>query len=78
MTYGRPRVAQIRRRGCPMLVLGAAADAIVPPTEIERTARAYGAPCRIFPHMAHDMMLERDWADVAEYIREWLVPATPT
>jgi pimeloyl-ACP methyl ester carboxylesterase len=55
MTYSLPRVDRIRGRGCPLLVLGAAEDVIVPPPEIEATACAYDAPFRIFPAMGHDM-----------------------
>jgi pimeloyl-ACP methyl ester carboxylesterase len=56
----------------PMLVLGAANDAIVHPRAIENTGRAYQATVKIFPDMAHDMMLEDGWEDVAAYIRQWL------
>jgi pimeloyl-ACP methyl ester carboxylesterase len=56
----------------PMLVVGAENDAIVRPSEVERTGRAYKATVRIFPEMAHDMMLEDGWEDVAGYIRQWL------
>jgi len=56
----------------PMLVLGAARDTIISPTEIEDTARAYDTKAEIFPDMAHDMMLERTWETVAERILNWL------
>jgi pimeloyl-ACP methyl ester carboxylesterase len=56
----------------PMLVLGAENDAILTPKTMEKTARAYKADLRIFPGMAHQMMLERDWKQVAEYMIEWL------
>ena len=38
------------------------------------TARAYGVEreMNIFPGMAHDMMLEPNWQQVAEYILAWL------
>ena len=39
--------------------------------EIEDTARAYNTDAEIFP-MAHDMMLENGWEDVAQRILEWL------
>jgi len=73
MTYSRPNVDHIRRQGCPMLVLGAADDVIVPPADVEDTARAYGAPSAIFPSMGHDMMLDTHWERVAEHIGRWLV-----
>ena len=72
MAYSRPRVDRIQRRGCPMLVLGAGDDVIVRPAEVERTARAYGAPSAIFPSMGHDMMLDNRWEQVAEHVRRWL------
>jgi pimeloyl-ACP methyl ester carboxylesterase len=56
----------------PMLVLGAANDAIVRPRAVQSTGRAYQATVKIFPDMAHDMMLEDGWEDVAAYIRQWL------
>jgi pimeloyl-ACP methyl ester carboxylesterase len=61
-----------RKIHTPMLVLGAEQDAIFPWYEVERTARAYNAPCKIFPNMAHAMMLERDWKHVAHTMLEWL------
>jgi pimeloyl-ACP methyl ester carboxylesterase len=73
MTYSLPRVDRIRQRGCPMLVLGAANDVIVPPAEVERTAKAYDAPYAIFPSTGHDMMLDDQWERVADHIRRWLV-----
>jgi len=56
----------------PLLVLGPEHDAIFSPKEIRATARAYGTEAEIFPHMAHDMMLEAGWAAVAERIIDWL------
>jgi pimeloyl-ACP methyl ester carboxylesterase len=56
-----------------MLVLGAANDVIVPPAEVERTAKAYDAPYAIFPSTGHDMMLDDQWERVADHIRRWLV-----
>ncbi len=56
----------------PMLVLGAANDAVFPRYEVENTARAYNAPVKIFPNMAHAMMLEDGWQSVAQHICTWL------
>lgn len=56
----------------PMLVLGAANDAIVTTRAIKKTGRAYQADVKLFPDMAHNMMLEDGWEDVAAHIREWL------
>lgn len=61
-----------RRVKTPMLVLGAERDAIFIPREARRTARAYGASAKVFPNMAHDMMLEPGWQSVADTMIEWL------
>lgn len=61
-----------RRVKAPLLVLGGAADTIFAPWEVQRTARAYGTQATIFPAMAHDMMLEKDWQAVADTILTWL------
>jgi pimeloyl-ACP methyl ester carboxylesterase len=61
-----------KRVNSPLLVLGAANDAIVRPRAIEQTGRAYRAEFKIFHEMAHDMMLEDGWEEVAGYIDGWL------
>ena len=55
-----------------LLILGAQNDAIFYPSEIEATAAAYDRDCAIFSDMAHDMMLEDKWQDVADTILNWL------
>jgi alpha-beta hydrolase superfamily lysophospholipase len=54
-----------------MLVLGAENDRIFSRSEVEATAEAYGTRPRIFPNMAHDMMLEPGWKQVADEIIQW-------
>jgi alpha-beta hydrolase superfamily lysophospholipase len=61
-----------RQTETPMLVLGAANDTIISPKEVEATARAYGVEAEFFPGMAHDMMLEAGWQEVADRILVWL------
>ena len=56
----------------PLLVLGAKDDAVISNGDVEKTARAYNTTAEIFPHMAHDMMLEKGWQAVAERIMGWL------
>jgi pimeloyl-ACP methyl ester carboxylesterase len=56
----------------PMLVLGAANDAAFSRDEVEATARAYKTQAEFFPNMAHVMMLESGWRNVAERILTWL------
>ncbi len=65
-----PRAGRVR--GTPMLVLGANNDNVFSTGEVRATARAYGVEAKIFPDMAHDMMLEAGWQDVADVIIEWL------
>lgn len=60
-----------RRVHTPMLVLGATNDQVFTRAEVEATARAYRTTAEFFP-MAHDMMLERGWENVATRIINWL------
>ncbi len=69
MLLNLPRPARVKT---PLLVLGAVNDRVFPPPEVEATARAYGTQARLFPDMAHDMMLEAGWQSVADCIIEWL------
>jgi len=57
--------------GTPVLVLGAAHDAIFPVETQKRIAETYGTEALIFP-MAHDMMLEPGWESVADTIADWV------
>ncbi|NUQ37523.1 MAG: alpha/beta fold hydrolase [Caldilineales bacterium] len=61
----------------PVLVLGAAQDRIFYPPEVAATARAYHTEAVIFPDMAHDMMLEPGWQQVADHIIAWLRTRPP-
>jgi pimeloyl-ACP methyl ester carboxylesterase len=63
-----PRPSRVKT---PMLVLGAEKDTIFPMKEVIATARAYNTEAHFFP-MAHDMMLEAGWEQVAEKILGWL------
>ncbi|MBI5950982.1 MAG: alpha/beta hydrolase [Chloroflexi bacterium] len=56
----------------PLLILGAEKDNAITPDQVHATARAYGTQAEIFPNMAHDMMLEKDWEAVAKRILDWL------
>lgn len=55
-----------------MLVLAAANDRVFSVTEEQATANAYGTEVVVFPDMAHDMMLEPNWQQVADRILGWL------
>lgn len=69
MGLSLPRPERVKT---PMLVMGAAADRLISPNEVEATARAYHTQAEMFPDMAHDMMLEARWQTVADRILEWL------
>ncbi|HEX8395950.1 MAG TPA: alpha/beta fold hydrolase [Pyrinomonadaceae bacterium] len=56
----------------PLLVIGAANDRIVSQSSILKTAQSYRADVKIFPDMAHDLMLEEGWETVAQFICSWL------
>jgi pimeloyl-ACP methyl ester carboxylesterase len=64
-----PRPKQVKT---PMLVLGAANDKVFTVREVEATGRAYNTQAEIFPHTAHDMMLEVNWRAVADQMIAWL------
>ena len=58
--------------GVPILVLGGEADAIFPPSVVQKTARAYGVEPEIFPGIGHDMMLDTGWEAVADRVLSWV------
>ncbi len=61
-----------RRVKTPLLALGGENDAVFSVSEVEETAAAYHTKAKIFPNMAHDMMLEDGWQAVADTILAWL------
>ncbi|MBK8900139.1 MAG: alpha/beta fold hydrolase [Anaerolineaceae bacterium] len=63
-----PKPSRVRT---PMLVLGGRHDTIFTVKEVEATAQAYHTEPHFFP-MAHDMMLEAGWEQVAEKMAAWL------
>jgi pimeloyl-ACP methyl ester carboxylesterase len=56
----------------PVLVMGAHNDAFVSTAQVRATARAHDVAARIFPNMAHAMMLEPRWQQVADHMLGWL------
>ena len=56
----------------PAMVLGAEADAMLPWSDIEVTARAFRTEAVRVPGLGHAMMLEEDWQNAADPIRAWL------
>lgn len=59
-------------REMPLLVLGAEKDFFVSPTMVRATAQVYRTRAEIFTDMAHAMMLEPGWQQVADRILQWL------
>jgi pimeloyl-ACP methyl ester carboxylesterase len=64
-----PKPANIKT---PMLVLGAARDNMLKPSEIRATAHAYNTRAEFIPDVAHNSMLEQGWQAVADRILVWL------
>jgi pimeloyl-ACP methyl ester carboxylesterase len=58
--------------GPAVLVLGAGRDAFFPPHLVHDTARIHGTQAEIFPDIAHAMMLEPGWREVADRLLGWL------
>ncbi len=66
-----PRRKRIRGK-VPMLVLGGELDRIFPPDDVRATGSAYGVEPQIFAGMAHNLMLEVGWEQVAGSIDAWV------
>jgi pimeloyl-ACP methyl ester carboxylesterase len=69
LAFDLPRPPRVKT---PLLVLGGESDRIFSPAEVQGTARAYHADTRIFPGLAHDLMLEPGWEAVAAEMFAWL------
>ena len=65
-------LVRTKRIRTPLLVIGAQKDTVIFPSMVQSTARKYGLKAEIFPDMAHDVMLEASWEQVAKRILEWL------
>jgi pimeloyl-ACP methyl ester carboxylesterase len=61
-----------KRVKTPLLVIGAENDRIFTVAEQQKTARTYNSEATIYPHTAHDMMLEPAWQAVTDQILNWL------
>ena len=70
LMYTRPDPARIR--GVPLLVLGGGRDYFIRPPAIRRTADAYNGESMVLPSLAHNMMLDAGWCEVAGSVLEWL------
>lgn len=69
VAFDLPKPHRVKTR---LLVLGAARDNMLSPSEIRATARAYNAPSEIIQDVAHNSMLELRWQTVADRILGWL------
>ncbi len=56
----------------PLFVLGAEADLISSPDDVRATATHHNVRATILPGLAHMLMLEPGWTDVAQAIEGWL------
>lgn len=56
----------------PKWIVGGELDRIFPPSDVRATARAYGVEPRLYPGMAHNLMLDRGWDAVAVDFSIWL------
>lgn len=69
LAFYLPRPQRVKT---PMLFLGGGQDKVFSTQVIRRAARAYGSEAVIFPEIAHDMMLDPGWEQVARHIYTWL------
>lgn len=71
--YGWNPFPPLPDRDIPILVMGAGQDLLVPPGQVQATARTLRTDAAtIVPEMGHAMMLEPGWDEVAERIAAWL------
>lgn len=64
---------------CPLLVIAGGADRITPARVVRKVARRYGpnANYKEFPELAHWLMAEPGWEQVAGHVVDWLDPLLP-
>ncbi len=56
----------------PKWVIGGELDRIFPPDIVHGTAKAYGVKARLYPGMAHNLMLDVGWEKVADDFSAWV------
>lgn len=69
MGLGLPKPKRVT---VPVLVVGAADDWLVTPADVRRTAAAYRTDAVVIDRIAHDVMLESRWREVAAVMERWL------
>ncbi len=60
----------------PLHVLGGEKDVVIPPRDVEETARRYGTRAHILPGLPHAMMLDVRWREAAEALADFLAQTT--
>jgi pimeloyl-ACP methyl ester carboxylesterase len=65
------------RISCPVSVIGAENDQIIPPSEVRETAAEYGVEPVVLPRLGHTVMVEDHWRDAADAVRRWLETEAP-
>jgi len=61
-----------RMSACPMLVMGAAEDELIPSAFVRATARSHGAPLQVLDGVGHLMMLDAAWEAAADCLLDWM------
>lgn len=56
----------------PKWIVGGELDRIFPPEVVHRTARSYGVDAHLYAGMAHNLMLDKGWQDVAADFSTWV------
>ena len=67
VVFDRPPVAPPEARP-PLLVLGGETDAIFSPSEVHATAAAWGTQAEIVPGMAHNLLSDVGWEQIADRV----------
>lgn len=58
--------------GCPMLVMGANGDRIIPPDAVGRAALYHGVKAQMLDDAGHALMVDTRWPDVLAAMLDWL------
>jgi len=69
--YNCARVDE-KKIGCPMLVVSAGKDRLLPPKVVKKIAKKYSADYKNFEEHAHWIIAEPGWKEPAEYILNWI------
>lgn len=69
LLFALPRPSRVK---VPVLVIAGADDTLFAPWEETRTARIYQGDFAAIPNTAHDVMLEKNWQQVADKIIAWV------